>query len=246
MRPGPAAPPAGTTAARHHQQQEEQGTPIPPEPQLQGAPVQLQGWPGDIRAVQGQELVLKVCSRVAQQCQGPDTSCTSSLIPTMDQLLKAPWTLVAAAAPRGRSDRANSRRCPGGQRRPSASSRPGGCLGCTGRGAGAWLRRCLLQPWRGQPGHPAQGTAPARPGEDNPLLSWCIPAGSSTHTSAGLALPLFRAWGLAQHCKFPPLGSTATDYFPNSPTHRHSKHLAQNRLSTPALTHSSLPATQCH
>lgn len=66
-------------------------------------------------------------------------------------------------------------------------------------------------------GHQAHGAAPARPREDNPLLSWCIPAGSSAHTSADRALPLFRAWGLAQRCKFPPLGSTATDYFPNSP-----------------------------
>lgn len=79
-------------------------------------------------------------------------------------------------------------------------------------------------------GHQAPGAAPARPGEDNPLLSWCIPAGRSAHTSAGLVLPLFRAWGLAPRCKFPPLGSTATDYFPNSPTHRYSKCLAQNCL----------------
>lgn len=49
------------------------------------------------------------------------------------------------------------------------------------------------------------------------MLSWCIPAGSSAHASAGPALPLFRAWGLARRCRFPPLGSTATDYFPNSP-----------------------------
>lgn len=80
-------------------------------------------------------------------------------------------------------------------------------------------------------GHQADGAAPAQPGEDNPLLSWCIPAGSSAHTSAGLALPLFCAWGLAQHCKFPPLGSTATDYFPNAPTLRYSKRLAQNGLT---------------
>lgn len=80
-------------------------------------------------------------------------------------------------------------------------------------------------------GHQAPGAAPARPGEDNPLLSWCIPAGSSAHTSAGPVLPLFRAWGLAPRCKFPPLGSTATDYFPNSPTHRYSECLAQNCLA---------------
>lgn len=67
------------------------------------------------------------------------------------------------------------------------------------------------------PGLRAHGAAPAWPGKDNPVLSWCIPAGGSAHASAGPALPLFRAWGLARHCQFPPLGSTATDYCPNSP-----------------------------
>lgn len=42
----------------------------------------------------------------------------------------------------------NSRRCPGGRRRPNASSWPGGCRGCTSRGAGGWWPRgCLLLPW---------------------------------------------------------------------------------------------------
>lgn len=155
--------------------------------------------------------------RYRQRLFHPSSLLCARALVLQHQLPGAPQTLVAAATPPALpAPRTNSRRRPGGQQRPSASSQPGGCLGCTGHGAGARLRGCLGPPWPGQPSQ-AQGAAPARPREDNPLLSWCIPAGSSAHTSAGRALPLFRAWGLARCCKFPPLGSTATDYFPNHP-----------------------------
>lgn len=108
---------------------------------------------------------------LAQVCRQARIQQHASLPPSL------PWVRVLApqhscpdptSAPSlaaARRIRANSRRCPGGRRHPRASSRPGGCRGCRGRGAGGQWRGCPRPPWSGQLSRPpgsGRSTRPAR------------------------------------------------------------------------------------